>query len=514
MAYRMARFIALMRFIISPLIKKVDMIHFMDLAPGGKEKSFSFRNFCIRISYLNEYGVLMKFTALGGCGEIGANSYHLEIDGTGILLDAGIHPKRYGLESLPMLEALRRREVHAILISHCHIDHLGALPVILKYFPTPRIFLTAPSFPISMRMLHNTVTVMERLKEEKGVTEYPFYTHQEIDMITNLFQTMDYDHPFRIPSMNGSHRPDLEGTFFDAGHILGSAGTFIRGKEGTVFYTGDTCRHDQTVIKGAIYPKEEIDLLILENTLCSSVEAERRKRGNEIQRLAAEIRRVIARGGTILIPTFALGRTQEILSILDRLKKRDRIPNVPILVSGMGKVFSKIYDRFALQTRRKDPELLFKNIETKSLNSKNSLLNRSFKKPSIIVATSGMLSERTPANQLTHGMIEDPRHAIFFVGYLDEDTPGFQLLNTSQGQEVTLDVSLPPRKKVCDVLSFRFSAHSHRTEILRIVEDLTPRKVILIHGEKGAVGWTAEMIRQRDNGIEVIVPEAGQEISL
>ncbi len=456
----------------------------------------------------------MKFTALGGAGEVGANSYHLEVDGTGILLDAGVHPKRYGMESLPLLEALRRKEIHAILISHCHIDHLGALPVILKYFPTQRIFMTGPSFPISMRMLHNTVTVMERLKEEKGVSEYPFYTHQEIDMISNLFQAMEYGKPFRIPSMNGYHREELEGVFLDAGHILGSAGALIRGKEGTVFYTGDTCRHDQTVIKGAIYPKEKIDLLILENTLCSSVEAERKKRGNEIQRLAAEIRRVITRGGTVLIPTFALGRTQEILSILDRLKKRDRIPDVPILVSGMGKVFSKIYDRFALQTRRKDPELLFKNIQTQSLNSKNSLTRRSFKKPGIIVATSGMLSEKTPANQLTYGMLENPKHGIFFVGYLDEDTPGFQLLNTPPGKEVTIDSSLPPRKKVCDVLTFRFSAHSHRKEILQIVEELAPKKVILVHGEKGSVGWTAEMIREMDSGVDVIIPETGKEITL
>ncbi len=456
----------------------------------------------------------IKFTALGGCGEIGANAYHLELDGTGILLDAGIHPKKYGKESLPLLEGLRKKEIHAILISHCHIDHLGALPVILKYFPTPRIFMTGPSFPISMRMLHNTVTVMERMKEEKGVSEYPFYTHQEIDMIANLFQAMEYGKAFRIPSMNGYHREELEGQFFDAGHILGSAGTLIRGREQTVFYTGDTCRHDQTVIKGALYPKEKIDLLILENTLCSSAEAEKKNRGNEIQRLAAEIRRVIDRGGTVLIPTFALGRTQELLSILDRLKKRNRIPDVPILVSGMGKVFSKIYDRFALQTRRKDPELLFKNIPTRSLNSKNSLKKKSFKTPSIIVATSGMLSEKTPANQLAWSMVENPKHGIFFVGYLDEDTPGFQLLNTPPGQEVTIDRLLPPRKKVCDVLTFRFSAHSHRKEILQIVEDLTPKKVILVHGERGSVGWTAEMIRQMDAGIDVIVPELGKEIEV
>jgi len=462
----------------------------------------------------NYSGDPMKFTALGGCGEVGANSYYLELDDTGLLLDAGIHPKKYGHESLPMIDALKKKEIHSILISHCHIDHLGALPVILKYFPTPRIFMTRPSFPVSMRMLHNTVTVMERLKEEKWIAEYPFYTHQEIDMIANLFQAMDYDRAFCIPSMKGSSRSDLEGVFLDAGHILGSAGVLIRGREGTVFYTGDTCFHDQTVIKGAVYPDEKIDLLIIENTLCSSAEAEKKRRGNEVQRLAAEIRRVAERGGSVLIPTFALGRTQEILAVLDRLKKRERIPDIPIRVSGMGQVFSKIYDRFSLQTRRKDPGFLFKDIATKKLGPKAPMNKKLLKDPCIVVATSGMLNEKTPANKIARNMMKDPRHGIFFVGYLDEDSRGFQLLAAEKGQEVVLDESAESTVKNCDVLSFRFSAHSHRSEIIKVVQDLNPRKVILVHGEEGSIGWTAEMVRQMDNGIEVILPEVGKEIEL
>jgi Cft2 family RNA processing exonuclease len=456
----------------------------------------------------------MRFTALGGCSEVGANAYHLEIDGTGILLDAGIHPKKYGLESLPLIEVVRRKEIDAVLISHCHIDHLGALPVLLKYFPTPRVFMTQPSLPIAMRMLHNTVTVMGRLREEKGIEEYPFYTHEDIDLVAPLFQPMDYDTPFVIPGNHGSRLSNVEVEFLDAGHILGSSGIMIRSGEGKVFYTGDTCRHDQTVIKGAIYPEEQVETLILENTLCASVDAERKRRGSEILRLAAEIRKVAARGGSVLIPTFALGRTQEILAILDQLKTRSRIPDIPILVGGMGRVFSKIYDRFSLQTRRKDPELLFKEIATKKIGPKTQLTEKLVKDPSIVVATSGMLSEKTPANRLAQAILEDPKHGIFFVGYLDEDTPGARLLHAAPGEEVLLDSGEPPRIRSCDVQSFRFSAHSHRGEILQLIESLNPRKVILIHGDAGAIGWTAETIRESHPEMEVIVPEAGVEVIL
>ncbi len=455
----------------------------------------------------------MQFTALGGCSEVGANAYHLEIDGTGILLDAGIHPKKYGLESLPQIEVVRDKKIDAILISHCHIDHLGALPVILKYFPTPRVFMTLPSLPISMRMLHNTVTVMERIKEEKGIEEYPFYTHEDIDLAAPLFHPIDYETPFGIPGNHGRGNSPVEVEFLDAGHILGSSGILIRSSEGKVFYTGDTCRHDQTVIKGAIYPKETVETLILENTLCASVDAERKRRGGEILRLAAEIRKVAARGGSVLIPTFALGRTQEILAILDQLKRRNRIPDVPILVGGMGRVFSKIYDRFSSQTRRKDPELLFKEIATRKISPKTPLTEKLVRKPCIVVATSGMLSEKTPANRLAQTMVEDAKHGIFFVGYLDEDTPGAQLLHAAPGKEVVLDSGEPPRPKNCDVLSFRFSAHSHRGEILQLIERLAPRRVILVHGDPGAIGWTAEMIGQSHPDMEVIIPEVGVEVT-
>ncbi|MDX1764832.1 MAG: MBL fold metallo-hydrolase [bacterium] len=455
----------------------------------------------------------MQFTALGGCGEVGANSYHVVVDGTGILLDAGIHPKKYGRDSLPMIDALRQKEIHAVLISHCHIDHLGALPAILKNFATRQIFMTPPSYPISMRMLHNTVTVMERLKEEKGIDDYPLYTREDIDMVTQLFQSMDYDTPFPIPSANG-HEPEPEGMFLDAGHILGSAGILIRSREGTLFYTGDTCGQDQTVIKGAVYPEEKIDTLILENTLCSSSQAETKKRGHEINRLASQISKVIDRDGSVLIPTFALGRTQEVLAILNSLRLRGRIPDVPIRISGMGRVFSKIYDRFALHTRRKDPDLLFKNVDTRTLGKKTPLGKNLVKKPCIIVATSGMLSEKTPANRIAQAMVDDPKHGIFFVGYLDEETPGFKLLTGPENSEIRLNGEAEPKQKKCTVLSFSLSAHSHRGRILQLVEDLEPKKVVLVHGEEGSTGWTAEMVRQMKKGIDVIIPEVGRTYDL
>ena len=116
-----------------------------------------------------------SFTVLGGGEEIGANAYLLEIDGLSFLLDAGLHPKKYGQESLPDYGGISG-ELEAIFISHAHLDHVGSLPLINRQHPQASIFATLPTKEISLRMLHNTVTVMNIFRKEKGYLEYPFFS--------------------------------------------------------------------------------------------------------------------------------------------------------------------------------------------------------------------------------------------------------------------------------------------------------------------------------------------------
>ena len=119
------------------------------------------------------------FTVLGGGQEIGANSYLLNLNGVPLLLDAGLHPKKYGLESLPDYDSIDR-ELEAIFISHAHLDHVGSLPIIHHRQPQAPIFATIPTKDIALRMLHNTVTVMNIFREEKGMREYPFFEHEDL----------------------------------------------------------------------------------------------------------------------------------------------------------------------------------------------------------------------------------------------------------------------------------------------------------------------------------------------
>ncbi|HVZ18681.1 MAG TPA: MBL fold metallo-hydrolase, partial [Terriglobales bacterium] len=208
----------------------------------------------------------MKITNLNPDTNIGASAWFVEIDGCRLLMDAGIHPKREGHDSLPRFDLVKELELDAIAISHCHHDHVGALPVALRYFPTAHVLMSELSYFLVERVLHNSVNVMKRQRDEMGIREYPLFTHDEVDEIAPLFQGFKYNREIDWASFPSKRtfEPTLE--FFDAGHALGSAGLMIRGSQQSLFYTGDVCFHDQTLLRRARFEDVHADVLIMETT--------------------------------------------------------------------------------------------------------------------------------------------------------------------------------------------------------------------------------------------------------
>src|SRR3954447_13952816 len=172
----------------------------------------------------------MRITNLNPDSDIGASSWFLEVEGHRLLMDAGIHPKREGREALPTFELVKEQEVDAIAISHCHHDHVGALPVAIRYFPQSHILMTELSYFLVERVLHNSVNVMKRQRDELGIREYPLFSHDEVDDIAPLFQGFRYNREVDWAAFHkaraGLPSPTLE--FFDAGHALGAAGMLVR----------------------------------------------------------------------------------------------------------------------------------------------------------------------------------------------------------------------------------------------------------------------------------------------
>jgi Cft2 family RNA processing exonuclease len=171
----------------------------------------------------------LKFINLTRRTEIGANSYYIEGDGYRLVLDCGMHPKYEGEEALPNFKALGDRRLQGIIISHSHQDHIGTLPLLMRRQPQAHVFMTDATAEIGATLLHNSVNVMTRQREELGTTLYPLFTHRETDRASARWESCPLRQAFTLTGERA--RPgdsQLTFEFFDAGHVLGSAGVLLR----------------------------------------------------------------------------------------------------------------------------------------------------------------------------------------------------------------------------------------------------------------------------------------------
>ena len=166
---------------------------------------------------------MIKFLPLGGAQEIGANCYYLNLNDTGIILDCGIHPQKAGLDALPNFELLDTLPLDYVLISHAHQDHLSSLPFLIKRFPYLKIISTPQTRAFAELTLHNSVSI---LKEQVADDSFEVFTHDEVDLLIKMIDYKSYNEKFQIKGYRNNGETEVE--FYDAGHILGSAGILIQ----------------------------------------------------------------------------------------------------------------------------------------------------------------------------------------------------------------------------------------------------------------------------------------------
>lgn len=458
----------------------------------------------------------MRIVNLNGTSDIGASAWFVDVEGHRLLLDSGIHPKHEGRQALPLFESVQDEPVDAIAISHCHHDHVGSLPVALRCFPKAHVLMSELSYFLVERVLHNSVNVMVRQRDELGIKEYPLYSHAEVDDLSYLFQGYKYNREISWAAFHklraGFTSPTLE--FFDAGHALGSAGIMVRGQRETLFYTGDVCFQDQTILKGCRFEDVVADVLIMETTRGNRPTPPGFTREAEVERLAQAIERVLERKGCILIPVFALGRTQEILAQLALLMHSGRIRKQPVYIGGLGRVFTEIYDLESHRTHRQHTNLALTEALNLVVLERDQLENMKLTGGRLFVLTAGMMSEKTAAHDLALRMIGDERQAVFFVGYADPDTPGGRLKAAKPGQTFLFSASGGEVTRRCEVEDFDLTAHANRDELVNFVGQVSPRSVLLGHGEPDSRQWFEEQIRERYPKIRVLQPDPGQGVEV
>jgi len=288
----------------------------------------------------------------------------------------------------------------------------------------------------------------------------------------------------------------------------------LRGEGQTVFYTGDVNFDDQTIMQAAVFPEEKIDVLIMECTRGDHAKPEGWTRVSEERRLAEALAAAFERDACVLIPVFALGKTQEILAMLYQFRRQRLLPEFPIYIGGLSSKFTDIYDRRTHATRRQLPRLkLMREVGPFILNDE-TVRDIPVRGGRVYVLSSGMMIPKTLSNVFARRIIENPKHSIFFVGYANPESAAGLLREAGQGGEVALDPDKPPQSIRSNVEQFQFSAHATRESLIDYAKKISPKKIVLVHGDPPAVEWMRATLSNELSGSEVIVPTPSVEVDL
>ncbi|MDX1438441.1 MAG: MBL fold metallo-hydrolase [Rubricoccaceae bacterium] len=462
----------------------------------------------------------MKYISLGDTDEIAASCHHLEIAGTGVVLDAGMDPNEDGPVALPPFHLLDSRPVDHIVVTHAHHDHLGALPVLMRRIPHARVHMSKPTALLADVLLPSSARLQRKRMREGVTSSDPVFDVETVEALSYIYEGHHLDTDLDFTGLRADS--PLTARFYHAGHVLGAIGVSLKAEENGrmrhVFYTSDTNVNAQTIQPGGEYPEDPVDVLFLETTLGADPRAEVTSRKAEEKRFVAAISEVLSRGGSVLIPVFALGRTQEVLALIDRFKKRRLLDKeIPVYTAGQARALSGIYDQTRFISPRLNPDFEVYNVEQQRLPTTRTRLDDALAQPAIFVVSSGMLFERTLSNRLAQELVGKERNGIFFVGFSKEESPGHRLQEAAAkgpGTEVTLDAETGPQKVWAQVERFRFSGHSHRRELINLVERIRPNIVVLVHGETAAKAWMKDNIEFFHPDVDVLIPEQGVEIEL
>ncbi|MCL2163341.1 MAG: MBL fold metallo-hydrolase, partial [Oscillospiraceae bacterium] len=364
----------------------------------------------------------MKLSFGGGASEIGASFLLLRIDGKNIALDCGV---RMSEDPMPDFQIIKEfGSIDCIVLSHAHMDHSGALPVLSREYPNARIYMTHASKDLVRILLYDSLKIMDY--RETGI---PIYADIHVEKMLDNIVCYSPNHTFSPFSDS-----DIRITFYGAGHIAGAAGIFLAGEEGSFFYSGDFSATKQQTVEGAAFPKLRPDVAVFESTYGDRLHA---SRDIEETRLIAKIASITGEGGKLLIPAFALGRSQEIILIINRAINKKQLPgSLKVYVDGMVNDICRVYQNNPNYLRTQYGKKIFRgtdifyNDNVIPVNKNQALRDQivASRDGLVIISSSGMLTGG-PSQWYAEKLAGDKRNAIALTGYQDEESPGRQLLD-------------------------------------------------------------------------------------
>jgi uncharacterized protein len=450
----------------------------------------------------------MKLTFLGGADEVGASCTLIEIADKLILVDAGIRisPRsNHGVQNsqLPDLQPISvAGGLDFILVTHAHTDHTGALPLILEQYPHVPVIATGATQALTRVLQLDAQRIMKSRQEQEG--ELPLFDEISVQRLMDAFQTIEFDKPLKLGE-------GLQVTYRTAGHIAGAALLVFESGEGTLVMSGDISKSEQRTVKSVAVPNIKADALVLESTYGGRLHA---NRVGEEKRLMQTLQRVTERGGKVLIPAFALGRSQEVLQIIHAYSSEF---DIPVYTDGMVRtvcdayqVFSDILPKNTVRMAR-DEHLFFRENVRPIRNSQHRMEIAMSSDPCVVVASSGMLTGGASVVYAKH-FAPDERNAILLTGYQDEEAPGRflqrMLKQRQDGETPTLRLDDATVKVRCEVGTYSLSAHADEMELVSFADAVKADDIMLVHGDPSARHSLATALRQR--GKSVTTPKIGQ----
>lgn len=452
----------------------------------------------------------IKITFLGATREVTGSLHLIETNVLNILLDCGFFQGKRN-ESLIRNKnfSFSVENIDLLLLSHAHIDHSGNIPNLVKSGFRGKIISQFASLDLCKIMLSDSAKIQEedakflnKKKSKKGEPLIsPLYNLEDVEKSLNYFQGIKYGEVF-------SPKNEINITFYDAGHVLGSSIILLEINSKKILYCCDLGREKMPILKDPYFVKD-VDFLIIESTYGDRLHSDISTSGEHLREI---INTAVKNKGKIIIPAFALERTQELIYILYNLYKEGKIPKIPIFVDSplavnVTEVFKKhpeCYDEETKEIFQKNENPFgfsmlqyIKDVEeSKKLND--------FKKSCIIISASGMCESGRILHHLKNN-ISESKNIILFVGFSAKDTLGRRIMDGEKEVKI-FDEMYEVKAKV--ITLSEFSAHADRNDLLKYVEKLKDilKKVFVVHGEEEQALKLAEGIKEL--GIkEVYVPQ-------
>ncbi|MDD5589678.1 MAG: MBL fold metallo-hydrolase [Candidatus Portnoybacteria bacterium] len=454
---------------------------------------------------------MAKLKFLGGAGTVSGSCYVLEAAGKKIMIDCG------SFQGPPELERKNSEpfdfetdQIDYLLLTHCHLDHIGRLPILVKQGFDGKIYATPPTIDFVELMLEDSRRVLEA-KARKDASLI-FYHEPDVRRIMALFESATYHQKVQLSE-------NIYFEFFEAGHILGAVIIRIVFDEGsgerTIVFSGDLGQ-DKNCILRSPETIDRADYVLIESAYGDRLHETQRETKDQVEDAIEE---TISRGGVLMIPTFAIERAQQLLSHLNELVENKRIGSLKIFIDSplaikATQIYEKYMEFFNKETcaliKSGDDIFKFNNLEFTPTIKDSKRINDS-PPPKIIIAGSGM----SEGGRIIHHearYLPDSKNTLLFVSYQAEGTLGRKILDGEKEVEI-LDQKIKVRAQIKSISGY--SAHADKKELISWLGAIRKpiKMVFVVQGEKVPAETLAQTVRD-EMGVDAKVPELGQEVEL